>query len=303
MRLRRRNGRRPPAADESGRRRARDVGSRGRAGRLGAGGSRGRSALRAPRERPPGHAASVVPFASARAERLLPFACVAAAAALFASELTATFQFIPPGGEALCTQQAADRHHFALGVLAIFAVGRGQSWRCSGASKPAAMAVAVAGFGRAACVPDRRPAVTPTTSARSPTRARRSPASRSSTPRPCPRRGFWLEMAQRPGSRAQRRRARHPDPGPARHPAPAPAPRPKGRRRPAAAGRDHDPASQPRLDAGGAQPRRLRRQCRRPGRPARPRPPGPAGLGESRPRRGSSPITEGAGRPTGRGVT
>ena len=78
-------------------------------------------------------------------ERLLPFACIAAAAALFASELTATFRFIPPGGEALCTQQAADRHHFALGVLAIFAVGA-VVVAVLGASKPAAMAVAVAGL-------------------------------------------------------------------------------------------------------------------------------------------------------------
>jgi hypothetical protein len=78
-------------------------------------------------------------------ERLLPFACVAAAATLFASELMTTFQFIPPGGEALCTQQAADRHHFALGVLAIFAVGA-VVVAVLGASKPAAMAVAVAGL-------------------------------------------------------------------------------------------------------------------------------------------------------------
>jgi hypothetical protein len=78
-------------------------------------------------------------------ERLLPFACVAAAATLFASELMTTFQFISPGGETLCTQQAADRHHFALGVLAIFAVGA-VIVAVLGASKPAAMAVAVAGL-------------------------------------------------------------------------------------------------------------------------------------------------------------
>jgi hypothetical protein len=79
-----------------------------------------------------------------RPERLLPFACIAAAGVLFASELMATFQFVPPGGQALCTQQAADRHHFALGVLAIFAVGA-VIVAVLGASKPAAMAVAVAG--------------------------------------------------------------------------------------------------------------------------------------------------------------
>lgn len=81
----------------------------------------------------------------AHPERLLPFACVGAAAALFASELMTTFQFVPPGGEALCTQQAADRHHFALGVLAIFAVGA-VIVAVLGASKPAAMSVAAAGL-------------------------------------------------------------------------------------------------------------------------------------------------------------
>jgi hypothetical protein len=79
-----------------------------------------------------------------RPERLLPFACIAAAVALFASELMTTFQFIPPGGERLCTQQAADRHHFALLVLAIFAVGA-VIVAVLGASKPAAISVAVAG--------------------------------------------------------------------------------------------------------------------------------------------------------------
>ena len=81
-----------------------------------------------------------------RPERLLPFACVAAATALFASELMTTFQFMPPGGEALCTQQAADRHHFAVGVLAIFAVGA-VIVAVLAASRPAAIAVAVAGLG------------------------------------------------------------------------------------------------------------------------------------------------------------
>jgi hypothetical protein len=81
-----------------------------------------------------------------RPESLLPFACIAAATALFASELMTTFQFIPPGGEALCTQQAADRHHFAVGVLAIFAVGA-VIVAVLAASRPAAIAVAVAGLG------------------------------------------------------------------------------------------------------------------------------------------------------------
>jgi len=57
-----------------------------------------------------------------RPERLLPFACIAAPSILFASDLMTTFEFVPPGGEALCSQGAAGRHHFALGVIAIFAV-------------------------------------------------------------------------------------------------------------------------------------------------------------------------------------
>jgi hypothetical protein len=80
-----------------------------------------------------------------RPERLLPFACIAAATALFASELMTTFQFIPPGGGPPCTQQAADRHHFAIAVLAIFAVGA-VIVAVLGASKPAAISVAVAGL-------------------------------------------------------------------------------------------------------------------------------------------------------------
>jgi len=81
-------------------------------------------------------------------ERLLPFACVVAAAALFASELMTTFQFeggALASGNGLCTQVASDRHHFALGVLAIFAIGA-VLIAVLGASKPAAMAAAGAGL-------------------------------------------------------------------------------------------------------------------------------------------------------------
>jgi hypothetical protein len=78
-------------------------------------------------------------------ERLLPFACIAAAGALFASELTTTFQFVPSGGEPLCAQQAADRHHLALGVIALFAIVA-VVVAVLGASRPAAMAVAIAGL-------------------------------------------------------------------------------------------------------------------------------------------------------------
>ena len=78
-----------------------------------------------------------------RPERLLPLACIAAAGALFASEFMTTFQLASTGA-AFCDIQAAGRHHFALGVLAIFAV------ICViiavlASSKPAAIAVGIAG--------------------------------------------------------------------------------------------------------------------------------------------------------------
>jgi hypothetical protein len=56
-----------------------------------------------------------------------------------------TFELTEQGGQGLCTIDAADRHQFALGVLAIFAVAAvlvAVLW----ASKPAAMAVAIAGL-------------------------------------------------------------------------------------------------------------------------------------------------------------
>lgn len=80
----------------------------------------------------------------ARTERLLPWACLLAAALLFASELMTMFEFAPPGGEALAAQDSAERHGNALFVIAgfaalftIIAVGAG--------SQPAAMAVGVLG--------------------------------------------------------------------------------------------------------------------------------------------------------------
>ena len=60
--------------------------------------------------------------AGVRLERLLPIACLVAAALLFASELMTTFEFIPPGGEATRSQSAGDRHGYAQIVLAAFAV-------------------------------------------------------------------------------------------------------------------------------------------------------------------------------------
>jgi hypothetical protein len=76
-------------------------------------------------------------------ERLLPLACVAGAAALFASELMTTFQ-LSSTGEPLCDVGAAGRHHFALGILAIFAVVA-VIIAVTSASKPAAISVGVAG--------------------------------------------------------------------------------------------------------------------------------------------------------------
>ena len=128
-----------------------------------------------------------------RPERVLPFACVAAATALFASELMTTFQFIPPGGEALCTQQAADRHHFAVGVLAIFAVGA-VIVAVLAASKPAAIAVAVAGLGALLLflIVDRPDANSVGALADSCTSI---PGQSFFDAKAVPQSGFWLEMA------------------------------------------------------------------------------------------------------------
>jgi hypothetical protein len=82
-----------------------------------------------------------------RPERLLPFMCTAAAGALLASEFMTTFKLTQggiPTGSPLCTVEAADRHHFALGVLAIFAIVA-LVVAVMGASKPAAIGVAIAG--------------------------------------------------------------------------------------------------------------------------------------------------------------
>lgn len=79
-----------------------------------------------------------------RLERLLPVACLAAAVVLFGSELMITFEFTPPGGEALADQSAADRHHYAQIVLAAFAA-LATLVAISTGSKPAATAVAACG--------------------------------------------------------------------------------------------------------------------------------------------------------------
>jgi hypothetical protein len=125
-----------------------------------------------------------------RAERLLPIACVAAAALLAGSELMTAFHFTPPGGEPLCAQQAADRHYYAPFVLAIFAMVAVVVAVATN-SKPAAAAVAVAG-GIALLIfltidlPDANNVGTLGTSC--------GPAVTDLTAKAEPQSGFWLEM-------------------------------------------------------------------------------------------------------------
>jgi hypothetical protein len=77
-------------------------------------------------------------------EIMLPLACLASALLLVASELITTFELTPPGGEPLDVIEAADRHSYAMLVLAIFAIFTLAVTAMSG-SKAAAMAVAAAG--------------------------------------------------------------------------------------------------------------------------------------------------------------
>ena len=80
-----------------------------------------------------------------RLERLLPLACVASAIVLIVSEFMTTFEFTPPGAEALAEQAASDRHHYAPVVLAVFAIVALVIAVANG-SKPAATAVAACGI-------------------------------------------------------------------------------------------------------------------------------------------------------------
>jgi hypothetical protein len=82
-------------------------------------------------------------------ERLLPLACIVAAAVLLASERMSTFELVagsPASGNSLCDLAGSDRHHHALGVLAIFAIVA-VLVAILGGSRPAALGVAVAGLG------------------------------------------------------------------------------------------------------------------------------------------------------------
>ncbi len=79
-----------------------------------------------------------------RTEALLAIACLAAAIFLAASELMTTFELTPPGGEALQSSKAIDRHYGSMLVLAVFAVIALAVTVTSG-SKPAAVALAACG--------------------------------------------------------------------------------------------------------------------------------------------------------------
>jgi hypothetical protein len=80
-----------------------------------------------------------------RAEYLLPIACLAAAACVAAAEFSTIFEYNRgTSGEPLLVDEAADRHYYALLVLAVFAVVALAIAVLAG-SRPAAAAVAVAG--------------------------------------------------------------------------------------------------------------------------------------------------------------
>ena len=81
---------------------------------------------------------------TSKVTKLLPLACLVAACVLFASELMTMFDFTPPGGEALSSQDGGDRHGNALMVIAVFAIFALGVAVFTG-SKPAAIAVGVAG--------------------------------------------------------------------------------------------------------------------------------------------------------------
>lgn len=81
---------------------------------------------------------------SFRFDRLLPIACIAGALVLGASEFTTTFEFAPPGIDPIGEQSAADRHGYALLVVAAFAIVA-VFVAVLGGSKPAALAVGAMG--------------------------------------------------------------------------------------------------------------------------------------------------------------
>ena len=82
-----------------------------------------------------------MPARTSRAERLLPWACMAAAVVLFASQLMTMFEFTPPGAEPLEDRSVIDHHGPALMIIAAFAA-LAVVVAVWAASKPAAIAVA-----------------------------------------------------------------------------------------------------------------------------------------------------------------
>jgi hypothetical protein len=81
-----------------------------------------------------------------RAEHLLPLACAGGCALLAASEFMNTFKLNGPGPTPEAVQTASDQHHYALLVLAGFALIALVIAVVAG-SKPAATAVAICGIG------------------------------------------------------------------------------------------------------------------------------------------------------------
>lgn len=125
-------------------------------------------------------------------ERLLPYACIAAALALLASEFTTTFHLVPPGEEARCAVEASDRHGLALGVIALFAIAA-VLVAVFGASRPAAISVAIAGVAALALflivdLPDANSVGTLGDQCASDPRLLEDAEA-------VPQAGFWLEMA------------------------------------------------------------------------------------------------------------
>jgi hypothetical protein len=84
-----------------------------------------------------------------RAEVVLPATIAAAALALGISEFMTTFQFGPPGGDPLREVTAADRHGYAMLLLAVFALAAMIIAVLSGMRMAA---WATAGFGVAALI-------------------------------------------------------------------------------------------------------------------------------------------------------
>jgi hypothetical protein len=81
---------------------------------------------------------------ASRAERLLPWACIAAAGVLFASQLMTMFEFTPPGAEPLDSRSVIEDHGHALFIVAAFAIVATIVAVWAG-SKPAAIAVSAMG--------------------------------------------------------------------------------------------------------------------------------------------------------------